>query len=94
MQRCLAGKHGINNSTRGEEHEDQHVQERRWGTHSRLGPVSAPLHDNADDEITEDGLEEDNLGDELGPDVHGSFEMDVVGNLETNGESHLEIIVK
>lgn len=44
---------------------------------------------NTGDKISEDGLHEQNLRQELGPNQFRSLEVQMIGNLETNGEGHL-----
>lgn len=46
------------------------------------------LH-NTGDEVTKDGLHEENLGQELGPDELRLLEVQVVDDLEADGERHL-----
>jgi len=91
LQRCLSSEElflGIDGSGR-EEHVDEHVEESGRGDETRLSPVDGPLVDDADDEVTEDGLHEEELGDEFGVDGHVLFEVDVVGDLKADGEGHL-----
>jgi len=74
---------------RREEHKDEHVEQAR-GRHSGSGPVCDPFEDDATDEITEDGLEEEDLGDKFGPDVNALLEVDMVRNLEANRKRHMD----
>jgi len=92
LQRRLSSEElflGIDGSRR-EEHVDEHVEETGRRDESGLSPVDGPLVDDADDEVTEDGLHEEELGDEFGVDGHVLFEVDVVGDLEADGEGHLK----
>jgi hypothetical protein len=52
-------------------------------------PIGAPFHDDANHKVSKDRLEEENLGYKLGIDIEGTFEMNVVGNLEADSECHL-----
>lgn len=67
------------NSTGLEEHGNQHIEE--FGNGSTVGftPVRAPFDDDADDEVAEDGLEEEHLGNELGVYADFALEMNMVG---------------
>ena len=60
----------VDNRTGGEEHVDQHVQQTRWRLSDGV-PVNAPLVDDSEDKVTEDGLEEDHTRNEVTPDVDG-----------------------
>ena len=73
-----------------EEHVDQHV-EQSGGRRGGLGPVDRPLVDDANDEVAEDGPHEEDLRDELGVNVERLLEVDVVRDLETDGEGHLRV---
>lgn len=73
-----------------EEHVDEHVEQAGRRDHAGRGPVDTPLVDDADDEVAEDGLHEEELGDELGVDGSVVLESEVVGDLQADGESHLE----
>ena len=46
------------------------------------------VHD-ATDQVSEDGLHEQDLRQELGPDELRPLEVQVVGNLKADGERHL-----
>lgn len=75
--------------SRREEHLDEHVEQIRRLPLGDL-PVDRPLVQDADDEVTKDRLHEENLGQELGPDQLGALEVQVVHDLETDGERHLQ----
>ena len=53
-------------------------------------PVDGPLVDDADDEVAENGLKEDHRGNKVGIDVREALETNVVGNLQTKSERHLD----
>ena len=72
-----------------EDHPDQHVEQGR-SLRRRLGPVDAPLVDDADDEVSKNGLKEDHLRNEVGVDIREALETNVIGNLQTKSERHLD----
>lgn len=82
LNECLASVElrSVLDSSRRQEHVDQHVEQIGWGGR-RSRPVDGPLVDDTDDEITEDTVEEEHLGDELGIDVEVLLEMQVVWDL-------------
>jgi hypothetical protein len=75
-------------STRLQEHVDKHVEQT-----GRVGangvPVDRPLVDDAEDKVTEDGLEEDHTRNEVAPDVNRSLEVPCVDVGETERVSHV-----
>jgi hypothetical protein len=75
--------------TRRQEHLDEHVQQVGRGLAGSI-PVNGPLVDDAGDEVPEDGLHEEDLREELGPDELGTLEVEVVEDLEADGEGHLQ----
>lgn len=99
LKRALSSKHlGFTNQlavlvlgtegTRREEHENEHVEKPgRWD--ARRGPVGDPFENDADNEITKDGLEEQDLGNELGPDVEWFLEVKMIRDLKANRKGHL-----
>ena len=79
LNECLASVklRSVLDSSRRQEHVDQHVEQIGWG--GRGGrPVDGPLVDDTNDEVTEDAVEEEHLGNELGVDVEVLLEMQVV----------------
>lgn len=73
-----------------QEHLDEHVKQ--VGSRAvRSLPVDGPLVDDASDEVTENRLHEEDLGEKLGPDQLGTLEVEVVEDLEADGEGHLQV---
>jgi hypothetical protein len=79
LNECLTSVElrSIFDSSRRQEHVDQHVEQIGWGGRGSR-PVDGPLVDDTDDEVTEDTVEEEHLGNELGVDVEVLLEMQVV----------------
>lgn len=77
-------------ATGGQEHVDQHVQQRRWGNRG-LGPVNGPLVQDAHHEVSEDRLQEQHLRNEVGVEITGPFESQMIWHLEAKGKSHLDL---
>ena len=74
--------------TRLQEHVDQHVQETRRLPAS-AEPVDRPLIDDAEDEITEDGLEEDHTRDKVTPYIDRLLEVAGVDVREAQRVGHV-----
>lgn len=87
MFREKKGK-GKTHASGRQEHLDEHIEQvRRRATGSV--PVDRPLVNDAGDQVTEDRLHEEDLGEELGPDELGTLEVEVIEDLETDSEGHL-----
>ena len=71
-----------------QEHVDQHVQESRRLLAS-AEPIDRPLIDNAENEVTEDGLEEDHARDEVTPDIDRLLEVTGVDVREAQRVGHV-----
>lgn len=71
------------------EHGNEHVEKLGDGAAVWFSPVGTPLDDNTDDEVAEDGLEEEHLGNEFCIDADHALEMNVIGQLEADSERHL-----
>ena len=70
------------NLPRGQEHSDKHIEQTWWlRSDGRGGPVGAPFVDNHDDEVSEDTVEKENLGDEFCPDRERVTKVKEVGQL-------------
>ena len=68
-------------SAGGQEHTDQHVQQRgRW--RDRFGPVHCPFVYDTDNEIAKDRLQENHLRNEIGVNIKWSLEAYVVRDLQ------------
>lgn len=52
-------------------------------------PVDRPFVEDAENEVAEDGLEEEDLGDEVGVEIGETLETNVVGDLQAKSEGHL-----
>ena len=74
-----------------QEHVNQHIQQ-SWRRVGLLGPVERPLVDDADNEVSKDTLHEQDLRDELAPNVDVLLELEMVGHLQTDRERHLSYI--
>lgn len=90
-QGSARGVEAETHAARRQEHLDEHVEQ---VGRLALGclPVHGPLVQDAHDEVAKDRLHEEDLGQELGPDEFGSLEVEVVEDLEADGERHLVVI--
>lgn len=86
--RCERGRRRTTHITGAEEHLDEHVEEVGRVAAGGL-PVDRPFVDDADDEVAKDRLHEEDLREELGPDQLGAPKVQVVEDLEADGERHL-----
>ena len=84
----LPRKEWVLHDARREEHVDEHVEQTRRLS-VRLGPVGEPLDDDADHEVSEERLHEEDLGNEFCPDAGARIEVNEVGDLEADGKRHL-----
>mmetsp|Transcript_41757 Transcript_41757/g.91698 ORF Transcript_41757/g.91698 Transcript_41757/m.91698 type:complete len:561 (+) Transcript_41757:813-2495(+) len=74
---------------RRHEHHDEQVEQRRRNF-GLARPVGRPLVEDGEDQVAEDSLEEDDLGDELEKDLLVVFVLEVVEQRESDADSHLD----
>lgn len=75
-------------SARRQEHIDEHVQQSRRLLSNSV-PVNAPLVDNGENQIPEDGLEENHAREEVAENVNRSLEVAGVDVRQAQGVGHL-----